>query len=143
MKNTDFRNMESTDTCNSVSMNEDKKNEITRYYFDLLEMQRRLHLMVRNAGLSVELENGLSEPDSVDQLAEVMNIVRSNMAVVASALNVLDRSVNGCETRTRESVMEDIDRDLARLTQGSFDGNRHPQAVELNIAYDRMQLRRV
>lgn len=124
-------------------MNTEGKSKIRSHYCDLLEMHRRMTSVVSQADLPVQLDDVGPEPATVDQLAGAMNAVRSNATKVHEALNVLDRSVNGCEQRTRALITNDIDRDLAALASGSPGDGVGRSEVELRIAYDQMQLRRI
>lgn len=125
-------------------MKDDRKAEIRRHYGELLDVQEKLRILVRDTGLDVELESSPGEPSNVDQLAEAMNVVRGNMTRMATALNLWDRELNGCETRTRETIQEDIEQDRALLDDPSSDtGGRSRDEIELNVAYDQMQLGRI
>jgi hypothetical protein len=126
-------------------MKDDKKAEIRRHYGELLSVQRRLRALVATCGLRVTLQDEPAEPSTVDDLAEVMSVVRSNMHKLEIALNEWDHQVNGCETRTRSMIHADIDYDMSQLAKkegASFSGRARGD-VELNVAYDKMQLRRI
>lgn len=125
-------------------MKDDKKNEMRRHYAQLLGVQARLRALVATSGLEVELAPDPGEPVSVDQLADAMNVVRDNTNIVQCALDNWDRQVNGCETRTRALIMNDIDHDEMLLAKKESDGSaRTREQIELNISYDHMQLRRI
>jgi hypothetical protein len=124
-------------------MKDDRKADIRRHYGELLDVQERLRTVSQASGLDVALASTPGDPNSVDQLAEVMNVVRSNMNLVQSALNDLDRQTNGCEIRTHEAIEDDISHDLRLLSRPeSADGDRSRDDIERNIAYDEMQLGR-
>lgn len=125
-------------------MKDDRKAEIRRHYGELLDVQKQLRALAGMSGTDIELEGDPAEPTGVDQLAEAMNVVRNNMIRVQGALNDWDRRENGCETRTRAMIEEDISHDLKLLTQPESDsGLRSREEIELNIGYDEIQLNRM
>jgi len=125
-------------------MNEDKRNEMRLHFAELLAVQEQLRCLVASAGIRVELDPDPEEPSGIDQLADAMNLVRANAHRVQIALNAWDYRVNGCETRTRNMIINDIDYDETILAKkASPGGPRTRQEIQGNIAYDHMQLGRI
>lgn len=125
-------------------MKDDRKNEMRRQYGEMLEVQKRMRAVAEAHKLPVQLEADPAEPTSVDQLGDAMNVVRTNMNLLELTLNNWDRELNGCETRTKAAIISDIDHDMTLLAKNepSPDGRTRGD-IELNVAYDKMQLRRI
>ena len=123
-------------------MKDDKKAEMKRHYTDILELQKRLRSIAQQ--LHLQLEPDPDEPGNVDELALAMSTVRVNMNIVERGLNDADWRMNGPELRTRPAIEADIDHDTYLLAKpGQHDTSRRRDEIEINIAYDQMQLRRI
>lgn len=126
-------------------MKEERKYEMLRQFEEMLDLQKQMRNLAERNGLHIELEPDPAPPASVEKLADAMNVVRTNMNLLEISLNDWDREMNGCEVRTRALLQADIDHDRAILAEygDSPDGLRSRRDIELNVAYDQMQLDRI
>ena len=113
-----------------------------RHYADMIDVQMRLRAVVDSAGLSVTLEPDPGQPVNTDQLAEALDVIRTNLNRVQAHLDGWDHHLNGCETRTRPQIEQDIQLDTRALSRPDLREDRTVADIAGYIAYDEMQLRR-
>lgn len=126
-------------------MKDDRKSEMGRQIAQMSVIMRRVRAVADTNGLKIDFKEMVDGPETIDHLTETLNILRSNMQALETSLNELDRKLNGCETRTKGVLSADIQQDRAFLAMPgeSPDGIRSRRCIELNVAYDQMQLGRL
>lgn len=124
-------------------MREEQRHDMDQLYSHLLDVQKRLRSLIESADLPVTLEEDPEWPDSVDKLAEALNVIRTNLNLAQLHLDAYDAHENGPELRTADMVRHDIEQDVFLLGNPDGYGGRTLEEIQGNIAYDQMQIRRI
>lgn len=113
-----------------------------RQYADMIDIQERLRALVDSARIPVQLDPDPLRPETVDQLADALAVIRDNLTKVQAQLNTWDFHLNGPEVRPAAQIRADIDADTRVLKRPDLREGRAVKDIEGNIGYDWMQLNR-